>query len=204
MVAQGIKEFYYLLLYPLSKVLCPIYRVRYQFKRNPPRKVHIGSSYKLLPGFVNIDGNFQRRPDCTLDVRAGLPFPDDSIEFIYSCHMLEHIYVYEAIVVLRECHRVLRPGGYVHLTLPDFNYVFDILQNGAVATFPRPFKCREGQAVNWLFCDGQHKYGYTHTVVAELAEKAGFARVEPASLNDPHIPGLIEDPGPSFSTNLYK
>jgi predicted SAM-dependent methyltransferase len=204
MISQGMKDFYYLLLYPLSRMLCPVYRFYYQMKNDPPRKVHIGSSYKMLPGFVNIDGNFQRGADCTLDVRAGLPFPDESIEFIYSCHMMEHIHIYEAIVLLRECRRVLRAGGYLHLTLPDFNYVFDILHNGALATFPRSFKSKEGQAINWLFCDGQHKYAYTHTVVAELAEEAGFARIEAASLDDPHIPNLIEDPGASFSVNLYK
>lgn len=45
------------------------------------------------------------------DIRRGLPCPSSSIRYIYSSHVLEHLYRKEARFVLHECHRVLKPGG---------------------------------------------------------------------------------------------
>lgn len=168
-------------------------------------KTQIGCGQHYLDGFVNIDANFQRKTDYLLDVRAGLPFPDGSMEFIYSCHMLEHLHLTEAMRLLRECHRVLKPEGYMRLTLPDFEFVFRILEGAEESHFPRRFRSRHGQAINFLFCDGQHKYGFSKEVVEELALDLGFSKVVPVDTRDEHIANLADiEPGGSFSVNLFK
>ncbi|WP_110208504.1 class I SAM-dependent methyltransferase [Nocardioides daejeonensis] len=53
------------------------------------------------------------------DLTARLPVEDGAVDAIYSSHFLEHIYISEADQILRECHRVLRPGGVLRLALPD-------------------------------------------------------------------------------------
>lgn len=53
------------------------------------------------------------------DARRGLPCPDASIRFIYTSHFLEHLRRDEARFVLRECLRVLVPGGLIRLVVPD-------------------------------------------------------------------------------------
>jgi len=45
------------------------------------------------------------------DVRKELPYPDDSVRFIYTSHLLEHLSRIEARKLLKECYRVLVPGG---------------------------------------------------------------------------------------------
>lgn len=204
MIRQGIKDAYYTGFYLVSRLLKRLYGLHYRRFRSGVRQVQVGCGRNYLPGFINIDGNFQRRVDYLLDVRSGLPFPDESIDFLYSCHMLEHVYVYEAIDILREWRRVLSPKGRVRLTLPDFGHVFEILEGRESTRFPRPFASRRGMAINWLFCDGQHKYAYTAEVVEELARQAGFARVESVPVDrDERLPRLQEPPG-SFSVSLYK
>src|SRR3989442_9282385 len=136
MLQEGLKDIYYLLMRPASVVLKPIYSWRFSLRAKPYR-LHVGCGKNYLPGFVNIDGNVLRSVDCILDIRAGLPFPDGTVSFIYSCHMLEHVPVYDAIKILREWKRVLAPGGYARLTLPDFNHVFEILAGHATCDFPR-------------------------------------------------------------------
>src|SRR5215475_8397740 len=143
-ISQNIKDAYYMLLYPCSVVLRPLYRLHYSMSQNHRDKTQIGCGQHYLNGFVNIDANFQRRTDYLLDVRAGLPFPDSSMEFIYSCHMLEHLHVTEAIRLLKECHRVLKSEGYMRLTLPDFEFVFRILGGDEESSFPRRFRSRHG------------------------------------------------------------
>jgi prepilin-type processing-associated H-X9-DG protein len=205
MIHQSIKDLYYSLLYPCSYLLKPVYKLHYRALRNQCHKVHVGCGKNYLEGFINIDANFQRRVDYLLDTRAGLPFPDDSVEIIYSCHMLEHVHVTEAIEILKEWRRILSPAGYVRLTLPDFNYIFHILSGQAPANFPRSFDSRHGQAINFLFCDGQHKYAYSPELIEELALGLGFSKVVPASQEDCNISDLTSiEPGGSFSVNLFK
>jgi len=47
-----------------------------------------------------------------------LPFPPNSFDVVYSCNVLEH--VQDPSVVLQEMSRVLKPGGMLHLTVPNY------------------------------------------------------------------------------------
>jgi predicted SAM-dependent methyltransferase len=48
-----------------------------------------------------------------------LPFGDSTLDFIYSEHFFEHLFFDEAVSLLRECHRVLKPSGVIRTTVPD-------------------------------------------------------------------------------------
>jgi predicted SAM-dependent methyltransferase len=45
---------------------------------------------------------------------------DASVDFIYSSHILEHYGRTEFMNVLREWHRVLKVGGTLRISVPDF------------------------------------------------------------------------------------
>jgi SAM-dependent methyltransferase len=53
------------------------------------------------------------------DLRKGIPAPSDSVDVVYHSHVLEHIDREIAPVFLRECLRVLRPGGIIRVVVPD-------------------------------------------------------------------------------------
>jgi predicted SAM-dependent methyltransferase len=52
------------------------------------------------------------------DIKDGLPFPDESVDEIYSCHFLEHLDDEETIDLLVEVARVLKKGGKFENRLP--------------------------------------------------------------------------------------
>jgi SAM-dependent methyltransferase len=81
--------------------------------------LHLGCGPKYLSGFINVDGNLLRKRDVWLDLRNGLPFASDSIASIYSSHVFEHFYAEELSALLRECHRVLSPEGFMRTVVPD-------------------------------------------------------------------------------------
>ncbi|MEE8201880.1 MAG: methyltransferase domain-containing protein [Candidatus Acidoferrales bacterium] len=54
-----------------------------------------------------------------LDASLGLPFADNSIEIIYTSHMLEHLSRERVCGLIRKVHGVLRPGGIVRVVVPD-------------------------------------------------------------------------------------
>lgn len=68
-------------------------------------------SYRQVqkPGFINFD----------LMSLKPLPIDDDSAEFMYSSHTIEHISDEAVQNLLNECHRVLKKGGGVRLTTPN-------------------------------------------------------------------------------------
>jgi len=52
-----------------------------------------------------------------------IPYANDSVEVVYSSHMIEHLDRREATAFLHEVRRVLRPGGVVRLAAPDLNQI---------------------------------------------------------------------------------
>ena len=81
---------------------------------------------KCGDGWVNADAVFMRLPKSVVceDWRTRrlvmrhlaedrLPFPDNSIEFVYTEHMFEHILPMQCAAFLKEAYRVLKPGGVI-------------------------------------------------------------------------------------------
>jgi predicted SAM-dependent methyltransferase len=113
----------------------------------PELKVNLGCGTKALPDWINIDITLNipfskipflkrvlfklrlipeeayrmRWPRGTVwhDIRRGLPFDDNTVDYIYSAHFLEHMKKAEAVKVLIECHRVLKKGGLIRIVVPD-------------------------------------------------------------------------------------
>ncbi len=80
-------------------------------------KLDIGCGDKKHEGFTGIDIR-----DCgqaiVWDVRDGIPLPDESVDFIWSSHVLEHFDNEEIEDVLREFYRVLKKEGVSQNILP--------------------------------------------------------------------------------------
>lgn len=54
-----------------------------------------------------------------LDVRKGIPWEDNSVDIIRASHFLEHLTPEEAVSVLNEMWRVLKPEGTLHAIVPS-------------------------------------------------------------------------------------
>ena len=74
-------------------------------------KLNLGSGYQKLPGYINIDFRPETGPDLCLDVTAGLPYVDNSIDEVRAFDFLEHIPMDKTIAVIEEIYRVLKPEG---------------------------------------------------------------------------------------------
>ncbi len=58
-----------------------------------------------------------------IDLRKGIPLLDESVDFIYCSHFLEHLTYDSAVRLLKECHRVLRHEGLIRLVCPDLKLI---------------------------------------------------------------------------------
>jgi ubiquinone/menaquinone biosynthesis C-methylase UbiE len=57
--------------------------------------------------------------DVVANLEAPLPFLSDSVQRIYSKSVLEHVHQLE--LVMAEIHRVVEPGGDIHIRVPHFS-----------------------------------------------------------------------------------
>ena len=53
------------------------------------------------------------------DLSQGIPLPDGRCEVVYHAAVLEHFRQDDALGFLKECHRVLVPGGVIRIGVPD-------------------------------------------------------------------------------------
>lgn len=79
-----------------------------------------GTSFVTNQGWINVDFAPASSQVIRLNLLERLPFPDQHFQVIYSSHFLEHVPISKVQQLLRELHRLLKPGGKIRLVLPDF------------------------------------------------------------------------------------
>lgn len=58
-------------------------------------------------------------PQWQLDLRYPLQCPHNIFDGVFSEHTLEHLYIDDAIALLRDIFRILKPNGTIRLSVPD-------------------------------------------------------------------------------------
>jgi predicted SAM-dependent methyltransferase len=91
-------------------------------------KLHLGCGKRYIPGFVHIDVVDYPHVDHVTTIDNLSFIPDASVDLIYACHVLEHFKRRDVGRVLKEWHRVLRPGGILRISVPDFAKLCEVCQ----------------------------------------------------------------------------
>lgn len=104
------------------------------------QKLNLGSGEDYKEGFVNVDW----QPLTKADVEHNLnvfpyPFEDNSFDYIEAFHVLEHLD--RPFNVMKELHRILKPGGKLVVKVPHFSRGFTHAEHahGFDVTFPLYF-----------------------------------------------------------------
>lgn len=85
------------------------------------KKLDVGCADQKKDGFTGID-NVDYGQEVLWDIRDGIPFPDNSIEEVYTCHFLEHLTNKEGKAFTEEVLRVLKKGGTFYNKLPSVTH----------------------------------------------------------------------------------
>jgi SAM-dependent methyltransferase len=84
-----------------------------------PRTLDVGCGRNKVPGAIGIDRNPATHADALCDLnRVPYPFADSSFDEIRVVHVVEH--VDDVIKLVEECHRLLRPGGWLFIVTPHY------------------------------------------------------------------------------------
>jgi predicted SAM-dependent methyltransferase len=165
-------------------------RIRRYLQTHDVRKLQLGAGEHPHPGWLNTDLHDYGRSDelVYLDVRRPFPLPDDSFDVVYSEHMLEHLTYAEGQRCLRECFRVLRPGGTIRVATPSLERLARLYDGGdlrrryvrwAVETLePELAAPLPGAVLNNFFRSWGHEFIYDPETLRHALTEAGFVDVE--------------------------
>jgi predicted SAM-dependent methyltransferase len=142
----------------------------------PGMRLHIGGKepkagwtiLNILPGpDVDLLGS------CT-DLGA---VADGACELVYASHVLEHLgYEEELPRALRECHRVLRPSGRLHVSVPDLAVLAELVLRPDLDAAQR-FEVMRMIYGGQVDAHDFHKTGFTWEIMEGMLQDAGFTAI---------------------------
>jgi predicted SAM-dependent methyltransferase len=166
------------------------------------RKLHIGCGPMILEGWINSDFVPRNREIIFLDITEKLPFPDASLDYIYSEHLIEHVSLSAGIGHFKDCLRVLKPGGVIRVATPDLQFLLDYfggkpltpVQQGFLAEMMQEFHPELARSpvmsaspailLNEFVRDWGHMFIYDRDTLGEALHLAGFARVKSCEVKE--------------------
>jgi len=138
---------------------------------------------------VRLDIDSAVRPDIIGSITDMSAVPDESVDAVYSSHNLEHVYYHEVPVALAEFKRVLKPGGFVLIAVPDIQIAAKFVAEGnleepplyispagPIAAIDMFYGFRERITVGNYYM--AHKTAFTAESMSAKMQEAGFRNVE--------------------------
>lgn len=120
------------------------------------------------------------------NVKHCIPFPEESVDYLYSSHLLEHLLKQDASKLLREAYRVLKKGGVIRICVPDLEHAIALYQKG-----------KKEQALKYFFTTSKagyfsrHQYMYDADLLKQLFKEAGFSDTEICSYRQGKTPDIV-------------
>lgn len=204
-----------------TRVLAPrsARRLR-ELRSSGPLLLNLGSGTHNVPGWVNVDlwgwhAAWGVHPDVVWDLRRPLPLPDGSVEGISMEHVLEHLPADVGLSAVEQCHRLLRPGGVLRLSVPDFgryarSYAAVLTGSGEDADFlarQRPGRPTPLMAVSEVVYHHGHVSVWDAETLVALLRCAGFTDVEQSTYGQTRlspVPDVPERRGESLYVEAIK
>jgi predicted SAM-dependent methyltransferase len=180
-------------------------KIRSYFETAQSKKVHLGASRNHLPGWLNTDSVPTDGGVIYLDVTKPFPLRDDSVDYIFAEHLIEHVDYDGGQLMLRECWRVLKPDGRIRIATPDLEVLIGL--HGREKThgqqryvewmisrcLPKVEDCKDVFVINNAFRAWGHRFLYDRETLFVTMSGAGFRDIalrQPGKSADPHLNGL--------------
>ena len=121
---------------------------------------------------------------CNPIYENGIPFPDQSIDKIYSSHFFEHLTFKEGQKNLDECLRVLKPGAIFSICVPNARLFVDAYLNSKnksnelIQHLPAFNNTTKIDFLNYnAYMDGEHKYMFDEENLVFILRSKGLKNV---------------------------
>ena len=160
-------------------------------ERHSVPKLHIGAQGHVLEAWLNVD-IFTGASDqvAYMDATKKFPFENNSFDYIFSEHMIEHIDHAQGNFMLSECFRVLKPNGKIRIATPDIDRLllldlsqgsgkdyFDDLVRPGFETHGIRIKPDIGYVLNYIMHNFGHQFVYNRVTLLQIMKDNGFVHL---------------------------
>lgn len=143
----------------------------------------LGCGFDKRADFINVDANKRLDPDFVVqlgeDSLFGF-FKKSTVERVIAHDIVEHLFHWQAVRLLKEIHALLVPGGSLELRLPDFEAIveYPVSSDEKITALFGGQDRPQGEADSSyrkerpeFYC---HKFSYTKNSMRRELEAAGF------------------------------
>jgi predicted SAM-dependent methyltransferase len=181
-------------------------KIKYLMEKNKKMlKLHLGCGSHLLPGWVNIGLTKPAKAAKGLiwrkhNLLEPLPYANKSVDYIFTEHVLEHFTFKQATKLLKDWHRVLKPGGVLRIAVPGLESAIENYQSGFGKEFNNKVHAAKTSIakvatnayfLNSLFYRHNHKFIYDEETLALQMKKAGFGQITRTDVHQSSHSNLI-------------
>lgn len=161
----------------------------------PVRSLQLGAGPNPLPGWLNTDLSPDLYPELReqlvfLDASKPFPLPAMTFDFVFSEHQIEHLPEPDAVRMVHEVFRVLRPGGRIRIATPDFAAVVGLHKDELTEVERRYVDwvmtsfwphVQSGNprcyVINKMFTGHGHRFIYDQETLSAMLADAGFVEI---------------------------
>jgi predicted SAM-dependent methyltransferase len=92
--------------------------------------LYVGCGAHRMKDFTHVEINIAKQykkngdsgePEILADITKHIPLEDSSVDLIFSRATLEHLTYFELINHFLECHRLIKNGGHIRMSVPDMD-----------------------------------------------------------------------------------
>jgi len=105
--------------------------------QTPLVALNLGCGRNPLKGFVNIDKYVDNDSRIKVMDMVDLEYRENSVDIIYSSHSIEHLPIRRGHKALITWFKILKPGGFLFLSLPDLHMIMRILSESRLSAADR-------------------------------------------------------------------
>lgn len=192
------------------------------------KKLNIGCGLSVQEDWINIDNSFNAKlakhprfkyilfkigilprdfyyvdwPQdiLTHNIKKGLPYNDEEVDYIFTSHFIEHLKKNEAEKFFDECLRVLKPDGLIRITTPDLQLLVrtyqDEFEKGTVSASLDLFnqikstEKRKNFLINLMTTGSKHWMIYDELSLSSLLKSAGFREILKQRYREGEMPDI--------------
>jgi predicted SAM-dependent methyltransferase len=193
---RGLKRDIYVLIWTIKRNR----RIADYLKSHRVMKLHLGASDHVLDDWLNTDISPHSKSVVYLDATKRFPFGDSTFHYIVGEHMIEHLEYHGAEVMMRECFRILKPGGRVRFATPDLQVLLALYSEDQTETqrkyidwavtrfMPEVRESKNVFVINNFFRAWGHCFLYDQQTLRYALYASGFRDIRF------YKPGCSEDP----------
>jgi len=163
---------------------------------NKSRKLQVGAGPTSRAGWLSTDIAPDLDGVVYLDATQRFPFDDGTFDYLYSEHMIEHVPWAAGRFMLRECARVLKPGGTIRIATPDLSVILGLYGGGGDAVRQRYIQWitdrylegvteyRATFVINNAFRNWGHQFLYDADLLQTAMREAGFTDIRRCNVGE--------------------